>query len=572
MNYFKKNHYDSGNEKIDNIIQEMQLIVDYYSDIIFEWIPYDQLNCIEVIVQDDLHTIYSAIWKDGPLYCYDKKWMRRSNKEVSLKYLYNSQNITKFLDKVKSDFKAFNDIIEYNNLSIYGISQNPDTQDYIMIFPNEYCKRCGEQYKDKNHAKYEWCKPCQINNLKNNLIKWNSENEKINNLIQDKLLEMSFYEKIIIEWIPYNQFNNIEGIVSEGDLEEDLEEDLEGLDKEYSAIWKNGPLNYNKEKNEYTRNQPDIKVILKLCKSINESFDKVKAELSKYHGKIFGISQNLDTKDFILVFQEGYDDEKCEKCGKKYTSIVDNWCKPCHKIFLKKLFTNWTSGNDNIDNFIEKHQHLLIKLKDFLFEYIPYNQFDDIKEVGIDNYAMAIWKDGPLHCYNKKWSRESNKNVYLKLYDSENADAFLDQIRMHLIKCDYYNPSYGISKNPYTKHYIMVFQRILYCKNCGRKYNEELKSGYDNEWCKECEINNLKLNFGNWTSGNDEIDYFIQKMQLKINLPEDIIIEWIPFNQFIDVKLIVEEDDFTRIYSVIWKNDLLYYDLLYYNSLIIINM
>jgi hypothetical protein len=137
---------------------------------------------------------------------------------------------------------------------------------------------------------------------------------------------------------------------------------------------------------------------------------------------------------------------------------------------------------------------------------------------------------------------------------------------LHLIKCDFYNPSYGISKNPDTNHYIMVFQRSLYCKKCGKKYNDELKSEYDDEWCKECEINNLKLNFGNWTSGNDEIDNFIQKMQLKIDLTEDIIIEWIPFNQFIDVKLIVEEDDFTKIYSAVWKNDLLYYDLLYYNS------
>jgi hypothetical protein len=94
-----------------------------------------------------------------------------------------------------------------------------------------------------------------------------------------------------------------------------------------------------------------------------------------------------------------------------------------------KKFTNWTSGNDDIDNFIEKHKQLSTKLEDFLFEYIPYNRFDDIKEIDKDNYAIAVWKDGPLHCYyNSKWSRESNKNVYLKLYDSKNADEFLDQV------------------------------------------------------------------------------------------------------------------------------------------------
>ena len=93
----------SGNEKIDELIQEMQSKINDKSDIVFEWIPYNQFNDIEGISKGDFATIYSAIWNDGPLnYDYNnKKYTRKSDKKVALKCLHNSQNITnKFLDEV----------------------------------------------------------------------------------------------------------------------------------------------------------------------------------------------------------------------------------------------------------------------------------------------------------------------------------------------------------------------------------------------------------------------------------------------------------------------------------------
>jgi hypothetical protein len=84
----------SGYEKIDNFIKEMQLNIDDYNDIVFEWIPYNQFNGIEEIAKDNSITVYSAIWKDGPL-CFNfeyQYYMRDSNKEVFLKQLLNLQN------------------------------------------------------------------------------------------------------------------------------------------------------------------------------------------------------------------------------------------------------------------------------------------------------------------------------------------------------------------------------------------------------------------------------------------------------------------------------------------------
>src|SRR4051794_14993065 len=92
------------------------------------------------------------------------------------------------------------------------------------------------------------------------------------------------------------------------------------------------------------------------------------------------------------------------------------------------------------------------------------------------------------------------------------------------------------------------------CKNCG-----ELYTNLKRKWCKPCQIENLKGNFTNWTSGNEKIDELIQEMQLKINKSWDIVFEWIPYNQFSDIKEI-GRGGFATVYSAIWKDGQLYYD------------
>src|SRR2546423_14407210 len=82
-NYLKADfiNWTSGNEKIDDFIQEMQLKFDYQS-FLFEWIPYNQFNDFKEMDKGGLTAVYSAIWKNGPLYYGDYKWRRNSNKKV----------------------------------------------------------------------------------------------------------------------------------------------------------------------------------------------------------------------------------------------------------------------------------------------------------------------------------------------------------------------------------------------------------------------------------------------------------------------------------------------------------
>jgi hypothetical protein len=85
----------SGNKKIDDFIQEIQLKMNKRDDIIFEWIPYSQFNEIKETDKNGFMTVYSAIWKNGPLYYIDKYniYARDFNKKITLKCLHNTQNI-----------------------------------------------------------------------------------------------------------------------------------------------------------------------------------------------------------------------------------------------------------------------------------------------------------------------------------------------------------------------------------------------------------------------------------------------------------------------------------------------
>jgi serine/threonine protein kinase len=85
----------SGNDEIDKFILNIRL---EFSNSLFEWIPYYQFSEIEKIGEGGFSTVYSAIWKDGPLYYYSSDGCKReSNKKVALKSLNNSKNIIKKL-------------------------------------------------------------------------------------------------------------------------------------------------------------------------------------------------------------------------------------------------------------------------------------------------------------------------------------------------------------------------------------------------------------------------------------------------------------------------------------------
>jgi hypothetical protein len=104
LKFLKSNfkNWTSNNEDIDEFIQDKQLEINDYDDIVFEWIPYNQFYEIKETGKNDSITIYSVIWKDGPLYWnkQNNKYEKFPNKKVALKYLHNKQYVFEILYEV----------------------------------------------------------------------------------------------------------------------------------------------------------------------------------------------------------------------------------------------------------------------------------------------------------------------------------------------------------------------------------------------------------------------------------------------------------------------------------------
>ena len=148
---------------------------------------------------------------------------------------------------------------------MFGISQDPITKNYIVVFNCDYfestfCKKCFKIYSDKN---YKWCRPCQMNYLKNNFTNWTSGNKQIDNFIQEKQSGVNFHSSfgIVFEWIPYCQFN----VTNEISRDESTTICL--------AVWKDGPLSYDSKKKEYIK-ITNKQIALKCLHNSQSTIDK----------------------------------------------------------------------------------------------------------------------------------------------------------------------------------------------------------------------------------------------------------------------------------------------------------
>ncbi|PKC57590.1 hypothetical protein RhiirA1_472263, partial [Rhizophagus irregularis] len=105
------------------------------------------------------------------------------------------------------------------------------------------------------------------------------------------------------------------------------------------------------------------KMVLNI-KSLNNSKEitiEFMNEIRKDH-EIYGITQDSETKNYMLVFNN-----KCKKCN-----------NICNAIHFQHKFIDWTSGNDDIDKFIQDSQLLAHNRTYNVIEWVPYNRFYDI--------------------------------------------------------------------------------------------------------------------------------------------------------------------------------------------------
>src|SRR6266480_4565056 len=84
-----------------------------------------------------------------------------------------------------------------------------------------------------------------------------------------------------------------------------------------------------------------------------------------------------------------------------------------------------------------------------------------------------------------------------------------------------------------------------FCKEC----NQE---NADYGRCKVCNAKHFQQNFSKWTSGNVDIDKFIQDTQLSAEY-SFYVLEWIPYDRFYDIEYIAK-GGFGEVYRANWIN------------------
>src|ERR1051325_10318924 len=119
--------------------------------------------------------------------------------------------------------------------------------------------------------------------------------------------------------------------------------------------------------------------------------------------KKYAISTLTKTYDRNKVYSNKGTKRLCENC--LLECLATTYCEHCIRTYLRNNFSNWTSGNNDIDNLIQKCQIESSK-PDKIIEWIPYNNLQDIKYLtkgGCSEIYSAEWIDGP---YNKWDSKE----------------------------------------------------------------------------------------------------------------------------------------------------------------------
>ena len=128
----------------------------------------------------------------------------------------------------------------------------------------------------------------------------------------------------------------------------------------------------------------------------------------------------------------------CGECNEPGTGW--DWCQPCNTKRSKENFRNWTSGNKNIDEFIQDSQLNAVYYSKHL-EWIPYEKFQNVTYItkgGFGKVYSAEWPEGKIRCWdieNQKWERFSNIKVALKSLDNSSdisADFLNEVIKIYI--------------------------------------------------------------------------------------------------------------------------------------------
>ncbi|RHZ82754.1 hypothetical protein Glove_103g13 [Diversispora epigaea] len=163
----------------------------------------------------------------------------------------------------------------------------------------QQCKNCQNW-----HQATQYCEFCIRNYLENNFRNWTSGNEEIDKLIQE-CQQKTVSPRFVIEWINYDQFENMEHL-TEG-----------GCATIYTAIWKVGCYDKWNSKNQILERLGRQNVILKRLNNSNNNnihwFQEVTLSYTLDNtfqtlATCYGLTKDPSTNDYMLVLMR-YDND-----------------------------------------------------------------------------------------------------------------------------------------------------------------------------------------------------------------------------------------------------------------------
>ncbi|POG79165.1 kinase-like domain-containing protein [Rhizophagus irregularis DAOM 181602=DAOM 197198] len=222
------------------------------------------------------------------------------------------------------------------------------------------------------------------------------------------------------------------------------------IDRAYALI------DYNIHNNIHKKNEFQKQVIL-----ADESLTKdEKSEAIRELNKIYDQDK--------IIYNEGTR-RVCENCNQKCLATL--YCEFCVRNYLKAKFSNWTSGNDEIDNLIQECQMKAIEPANIV-EWIPYSNLENINYLTKGGYSeiyTAKWINGSYDEWDSKEQqliRLEEQDVVLKrLENVESANKrWFEEATSHLNISNKWSDSivqcYGLTQDLLNGDYMLVMDKF----------------------------------------------------------------------------------------------------------------
>ncbi|RGB24612.1 kinase-like domain-containing protein [Rhizophagus diaphanus] len=199
--------------------------------------------------------------------------------------------------------------------------------------------------------------------------------------------------------------------------------------------------------------------------------------------KTEAIKKITETYDRDKILNNSGTKRICEICNQECFATL--FCEYCVRNYLKANFKNWTSGNNDINNLIQKCQ-LEALMPSKVVEWIPYNNLKNIKYLtkgGFSEIYTANWIGGRYDKWNsneQQLKRFGTIAVILKkLENVENANkSWFEEAETHLsigIKTPNIVKCFGLTQDVSNGNYMLVMLKMdMDLRKYLQQYSERL--------------------------------------------------------------------------------------------------